>query len=286
MDGALGLGARMGEREFVLALCPSQAGRSDLEWSGLQPEDARVLRTAQLEALDQEADSSGGRQVVEALAAHGRTEDLARILALRREAGRRMDHACVNALGRLGDPRALPELLEALVEMDVDPGRAFAHRRLGAVAIGRLGNPDAVPALHKALKREAREHEGRPGAGLGIQFPVRSNLLWAVGELQASRSASVLAAYLGHLSGSALGGFHLTAMGALVKLGGPAVVPTLAVAAGPPGDAAANAVGVLEALASDHPTARAGLEKLTSRGDSTGELARQVLEERRASVRE
>jgi len=274
VDGALGLGARMAERELVLALCPDQAGTTVVDWDGLVLETAESLRRRQLAALDLEADSAAGRQAVEALSAHGRPDDLARIQALRREAGRRTDHACVNALGRLGDPRAAAELLDALVEMDVDPGRAFAHRRLGAIALGRLGLPGLAPKLQAALTREAREHEGRPGAGLGIQFPVRSNLLWALGEVQSPRSAGVLAPYLGDLSGSALGGFHLTAMGALVKLGDAAVAPTLAVGRGPAGDAALNAVGVLAGLAAEFPAASVALRELSERQDGIGEAAR------------
>jgi HEAT repeat protein len=277
VDGALGLGARMAERELVLALCPEHAGTSQVDWSAVTLRPADDVRAGQLAALDREADSAAGRQAVEALAAHGRPEDLARVLALRQEAGRRTDHACVNALGRLGDPRALSALMDALVEMDVDPGRAFAHRRLGAIALGRLGLPGTAPKLHQAMTREAREHEGRPGAGLGIQFPVRSNLLWAVGEVQSPKSATVLAPYLGNLSGSALGGFHLTAMGALVKLGEPAVAPTVAVVHDGSDDAAANALGVLAGLACDVPAARRALAALAGRPDARGRQAAALL---------
>ncbi len=276
VDGALGLGSRMVERELVLALCPERAAETALDWATVVPRPAREVREGLLRAVATEADSAEGRQAVEALAAHGWPEDFARIQAVRRDAGRRTDHACVSALGRLGDPRGLDTLLDALIEMDVDPGRAFAHRRLGALALGRLGVPTAAPHLHRALTREAREHEGRPGAGLGIQFPVRSNLLWALGELQSPRSAAVLVPYLGDLAGSALGGFHLSAMGALVKLGQPAVGPTLRVAQGPVGDAATNAVGVLAGLAPELPEAAAALRAVGERGDELGELARRL----------
>ena len=96
-------------------------------------------------------------------------------------------------------------------------------------------------------RRPGRLGKGRPGAGLGIQFPVRSNLLWGLGELQAPRAARELTTYLSNMHGSALGGFHLPAMGALYKLGAPAV-PELVRVASAGEEAGVNAVGVLEAL--------------------------------------
>ena len=261
-DAASGLGARTAFREWWLVLAPhTHPG----EGEAVPASQRQALLEGLRRAVEREPDSAGGRQAVEALGAQGHPEDLRRLLRLRKQGGRRTDHAALAALGRLGDPRALDELLEALVEMDGDPGRAFAHRRLAAVALGRLGMPGVAPRLHRALRREAREHEGRPGAGLGIQYPVRANLLWALGELQSPRSIKVLVPYLGDVSGSALGGFHLPAMGALVKLGARAVEPVRSVAERATGEAALNALGVLEALAEEHGTARAALADLAGR---------------------
>ncbi len=277
-DSAAGLGARMAMREWSLVLDPERPSDGEVWSSESRVEDRRVLLTRLRSVLDEDPDSAAGRQLVEALGAQGHPADLPRLQQLRRDGGRRTDHAALSALGRLGDPRALPDLLIALVEMDVDPGRALAHRRLSAVALGRLGIPSVAPKLHQALRREAREHEGRPGAGLGIQYPVRTNLLWALGELQSARSVRVLLPYLSDLSGSALGGFYLPAMGALVKLGGGALAPVLALAEGPVGDAADNAVGVLGGLARTSPAARAALVGLGHRHDRTGTMARRVLD--------
>jgi hypothetical protein len=83
--------------------------------------------------------------------------------------------------------------------------------------------------------------------------------------------------YLGDLSGSALGGFHLTAMGALVKLGRPAIAPARSVAEGPDSDAAVNAVGVLGGLSPEFSSAKAALRELASRSDRVGQAAQAVL---------
>jgi hypothetical protein len=82
--------------------------------------------------------------------------------------------------------------------------------------------------LEHGLTVEALEFEGRPGAGLGIQFPVRSSILAALGECGASRSAPTLSGYLSNTHGSAMGGFYLPAMDALWKIGDPtALLPLL-----------------------------------------------------------
>tara|TARA_B110000495_G_C22769754_1_gene450501 strand:- start:330 stop:683 length:354 start_codon:yes stop_codon:yes gene_type:complete len=90
---------------------------------------------------------------------------------------------------------------------------------------------------------EALDQEGRPGAGLGIQRPVRRYLLAALGELQCS--ADVLAQYLGNTHGSAEGGFYLPAMDALWKVGDS---KCLRRSLDGPEFVAANALGVLVAL--------------------------------------
>ena len=156
-----------------------------------------------------------------------------------------------NALGVGGDPRALPLLVDALRATDVDPGRGFTQRRLAATAIGRIGLRAATPVLLRALQDEALDFEGRPGAGMGIQYPVRTNLLWALGEVADPAAVPTLLSYLGNTSGSAFGGFYLAAMDALTKIG-PAAEPALnAVLHTAPDTEAAHALGVLVALGHD-----------------------------------
>ncbi len=166
-------------------------------------------------------------------------------------AGRREQHALFTALGTCGDPQALPLLVDALRATDVDPGRGFTQRRLAATAIGRIGLRAATPVLIRALKDEALDFEGRPGAGMGIQYPVRTNLLWALGEVADPAAIPTLVSYLGNTSGSAFGGFYLAAMDALTKLGAAAVPALHAVLRGAPDTEAAHALGVLVALGND-----------------------------------
>jgi HEAT repeat protein len=96
---------------------------------------------------------------------------------------------------------------------------------------------------------EAIDHEGRPGAGLGIQYPVRTNIIWALGEIQDPRAIPALVALLGDDAGSALGGFYLAAMDALVKIGGAATPALERLARSSKGKASANASGILSVLA-------------------------------------
>jgi HEAT repeat protein len=56
--------------------------------------------------------------------------------------------ALEDALGKIGDPQALPALLEALKD---ENGYV---RRAAAEALGEIGDPQAVPALLEALKDE------------------------------------------------------------------------------------------------------------------------------------
>lgn len=188
-----------------------------------------------------EADPSES-EALALVAAAGHPGDLPVILGALAEPGRRIRHLAVDALGILGDPRALPELVSVLQATDVDPGYGFQQRRRAARSIGRLGLPEAGSALARAVEAEALDHEGRPGAGLGIQFPVRGALLLALGEAGARREADLLVRHLVNLHGSALGGFHLPAMAALVALG---PLPELEAALAGEADGAANAVGVL-----------------------------------------
>ncbi len=186
-----------------------------------------------------------------------------------RTAGRREQHVLFNALGIGGDPRAFPLLVDALRATDVDPGRGFTQRRLSATAIGRLGLRAATPVLLRALQDEALDFEGRPGAGMGIQYPVRTNLLWALGEVADPAAIPTLISYLGNTSGSAFGGFYLAAMDALYKLGERAAPALRAVLQSGPDTDAAHALGVLVALG-EEPTPwrndrRAGVAGLAKR---------------------
>lgn len=240
-EAACGFGPHACRQELLRLLDPRAVG------GGAPRAIPRRALREELRAILLRDPDGAGRQALEDLAAQGHPQDRPLLEEAQRLAGRRGAHGLLIAMGLHGDPRELPTLLDQLDRMDVDPSRGFAQRRLAALAIGRMGLPGAAERLVRALETEALEHEGRPGAGLGVQFPVRSNLLWALGEIQAFDAAKVLVGYLGNLHGSALGGFHLPAMGALVKLGPAAIAPTLAVAL-TDGEAAQNAVGVLLAL--------------------------------------
>jgi HEAT repeat protein len=187
----------------------------------------------------------------QALAALGHPEDLPGLLAAFRTAGRRGEHTLLLALGLSGDPRALPELYRALTAIDVDPGRGFTQRRLAAVGLGRLGFRVATRWLLRALQDEARDFEGRPGAGLGIQYPVRTDLLWALGELADPAAIPALIDHLSDRQGSAFGGFYLPAMDALRKIGPPAAPALTQIVASGAEDAAAHALSVLTTLGVD-----------------------------------
>lgn len=169
------------------------------------------------------------RAAQEALGAQQQPGDLNFFLGRLHQSGRRERHAISVALGYHGDPRAVPALLGVLRAMDDDPGHGFTARREAGLALGRMGLPSLGSALIQALTDEALEHEGRPGAGLGVQFPVRSALLYALGETGDPAVVPALGAYLGNTHGSALGGFYLPAMDALVRLREPGpLLPLLA----------------------------------------------------------
>jgi len=183
------------------------------------------------------------RAAILRLAMCGDPRDFQILSGLWAGAGRRMRLVLTAAMGLHGDPRWIPRLVGALKSMDVDPGHGFALRSEAALALGRIGLPSVAPALCEALELEALDHEGRPGAGLGIQRPVRRYLLAALGELQCS--ADVLVQYLGNTHGSAEGGFYLPAMDALWKVGD---ADRLRKFLDGPEFVAANALGVLAAL--------------------------------------
>ena len=165
-------------------------------------------------------------------------------MALQPGLGKRGHNAWLIALGRSGDPRAIPALTAALRLVAVDPGRGFALRRLAALGLGRMGLPSLGSELLRAFHIEGAE-EGRPGAGLGIQYPVRGVLVWAMGECQAPNTVSLLCSLLGDRSGTAQGGLYLPAMGALVKLG-PMVRPHLQRVRGPGAEVAARLLALWE----------------------------------------
>lgn len=182
------------------------------------------------------------------LAALRHPDDASWLVAARDNAGRRGDHTLLEAMGIHGDPSLLAPLRGALHARDIDPGRGFVQRRLAADGLGRLGLAAGIPLLLRALGDERADFEGRPGAGLGIQYPVRANLLWALGELGAESAIPTLIAYLGETSGSAFGGFYLPAMDALVRIGTPARAALERAARDGNPQVAANAAGALVAL--------------------------------------
>ncbi len=193
-------------------------------------------------------DPGGGREVLLQLCSHQWPEDADRIQRVRRAAGRRGEHACLEATGRLGLPSGRAVLVDGLDEMHVDPGRGIAHRRISAEALGRLGLPEAFRPLKRALFAEVAAL-GAPGAGMGVQFPVRDTVLRALGELQDRRTIPLFIDRLGAEDESPLGGLHLPAMEGLWKLGERAVPPLEAVASKGSGPAARNARAVLAVLA-------------------------------------
>ncbi len=167
---------------------------------------------AQTGCLDADEPASD-RERVRLRALYQRPADHDEFARLARDPGRRGSHLGLQALGLHGDPRGAPLLRAALHAMDVDPGRGFAQRRLAALGLGRLGVREATPWLLTALAAEAHDHEGRPGAGLGVQFPVRGEILLALGELGDARAVPALVAHLADPV------HHLAAMGALHALG-------------------------------------------------------------------
>lgn len=185
------------------------------------------------------------------LAALRHPDDAGWLVSARENAGRRGDHTLLEAMGIHGDPSLLAPLRGALHARDIDPGRGFVQRRLAADGLGRLGLSAAIPLLLRALGDERADFEGRPGAGLGIQYPVRANLLWALGELGAESAIPTLISYLGETSGSAFGGFYLPAMDALVRIGAPARPALERAARDSNPQVAANAAGALAALSGE-----------------------------------
>ena len=215
---------------------------ADLWGLGARPKqgDFFIKRALAREALGSDPED---RATVLRLAIRGDPRDFDLLSGLWDGAGRRMRLVLTAAMGIHGDPRWIPRLIGALKAMDVDPGHGFALRSESALALGRIGLPGVAPALCVALEMEALDQEGRPGAGLGIQRPVRRYILAALGELQCS--GEVLQQYLGNTHGSAEGGFYLPAMDALWKVGD---LKRLRMCLNGPEFVATNALGVLAAL--------------------------------------
>lgn len=231
-----------GERRMGMYAGFSPENCKDLWDLGTGPNqgDFFIRRASAREALGFEPED---RATILRLALCADPRDFELLSGLWAGAGRRMRLVLTAAMGLHGDPRWVPRLLGSLRAMDVDPGHGFALRSESALALGRLGLPGVASSLVVGLEMEALDQEGRPGAGLGIQRPVRRYLLAALGELQCS--ADVLAQYLGNTHGSAEGGFYLPAMDALWKVGDS---KCLRRSLDGPEFVAANALGVLVAL--------------------------------------
>jgi len=200
--------------------------KGELAEAGSRPISAAVIRANLLERLKSRPHRPPA-SAIEALALQQHPADFETLTNLRGEGNRRGETTMLDAFGLHGDPRWIPTLATAMRDLRVAPGRAFAWRRLSAVSLGRIGSPEAAKVVTQALTTEAREFEGKPGAGLGIQYPVRSLLLWALGEISADQTAGQLIEYLGNITGTAMGGFYLPAIGALLKLPQEAIVPAL-----------------------------------------------------------
>ncbi len=237
---ATGFGPDQMARRWLRVLDPWADGSTDP--ATVAPLPAALVRERLIRRLDADSEDRDGML---SLAYQQHPGDFERIAARVRMGGRREAHTTCEALGENGDPRAIDLLVPTLRAMDVDPGHGFAGRRAASVALGRLGLPEVGPILASALQVEAADYEGRPGAGMGIQFPVRAVMISALGEAGCVRQAGVIAGYLGDVSGSAFGGFYLPAMDALWKLDAwPELVAALQ--AGP--TEATHAAAVLQAL--------------------------------------
>lgn len=237
---ACGAGPDLMARRWWRALAPEADHHGNP--AGLRPVPTEQVRSRLRARLLADAED---RAAVMDLAAQQHPDDLDLIMGRKWVSGRRESHAICEALGEHGDPRAQATLVAVLRAMDVDPGHGFAGRRAAGTALGRLGDPGVGRILAQAMVDEALDHEGRPGAGLGIQFPVRTVLITALGEAGCVDLAPLLADYLANTHGSAFGGFYLPAMDALWKLGR---TEPLQARLGGPELAAANALGVLGAL--------------------------------------
>ncbi len=115
-------------------------------------------------------------------------------------------NAAAQALGNLGDPRAVEALMRAL-RSDSDAG----VRAMAAWALGEIEDPRAVPALGEALRRDQDAH-------------VREMAAWALGEIEDPQGVEPLRAALRDASPEV----RVKAVWALGQIEDAAAVPALA----------------------------------------------------------
>jgi HEAT repeat protein len=145
------------------------------------------------------------------------------LLQVEKRAQRTARYAMITAMGLNGSPAFVKWLQGTLTTNVVSPAVGFRQRTISAIALGGIGLKTSVPVLLRAYETEKRDYEGTPGSGLGIQLPVRAFIIWALGELGDARALPVLTSLLDNKEGSALSGFDLPAMGAILKIGSPAL---------------------------------------------------------------
>ncbi|MGB0640607.1 MAG: HEAT repeat domain-containing protein, partial [Myxococcota bacterium] len=214
--------------------------RSPVEPQKIELEGMNERREFLLQEIAQNPDN---RDAVLNLGLLGHPDDFEILFGLIHACGRRMHLTLCAALGYHGDPRAKGWLLDVLHAMDENPGHGFASRAAAASGLGCMGLIGAADNLVQALHDEARDFEGRPGAGLGIQRSVRTSILGALGELQ--RHPNVLESYLSNTDGCATGGFYLSAMDGLWKIGNRQRLVALSTK---PAEISVNAAAVLQLL--------------------------------------
>jgi len=189
----------------------------------------------------------------------------------------------VPSKGIEGDPINVHSVVRALATIEAAPGVGFALRRVSAKALGRFGVPRTSRHLLKALKKEELEHEGRPGAGMGIQYPVRMDIIHSLGELQSHDAVPALLKLLDARQSSPKGGLHVPAMDALCKIlkndsntattkRTTALIEKLAMSDHKA--SAINAVGVLKGAKINR-----SLTRLSAEESEAGRLARDLLED-------
>lgn len=243
-----------GNKSPAAAIAHATTGeRFDLHAPDLQPGVDIGARARELSSELPMLSGIAAERTARRIAMLGAGGALEQLRSLRQAAGRRAEHALLAAEAVYGHRDGVRVFAETIVARDVDPGRGFTQRRISADALGELGLQAGVPWLLGALDAERRQFEGRPGAGLGIQYPVRANVLRALGEIGAESAIETVLPYLDDVSGSAFGGFYLPAMDTLVKIGPGAIPAVRAWAARAGAVGRANAEGVLRALEQQEP---------------------------------
>jgi HEAT repeat protein len=145
------------------------------------------------------------------------------LLQVEKDAQRTARYAMITAMGFNGSPAFVKWLHGALTTNVVSPAVGFRQRTISAIALGAVGLKTSTPILLRGYETEKRDYEGTPGSGLGIQLPVRAFIVWALGELSDVRALPTLVLLLDNEEGNALSGFDLPAMGAISKMGLPAL---------------------------------------------------------------